>query len=83
MINSQKGSDFTLNFCHVCFGLGGTDLIVTFKVFLLEFFSLNFTDMKFFYNLLDADGLHPKYVFISVVLKGLSQKVQEALHATI
>jgi hypothetical protein len=31
--------------------------------------------MKFFYNFLDhADGLHPKYVFMSVVLKGFKSK---------
>jgi len=36
-------------------------------------FSLNFTDTKFFYNFLDADGLHPKY-FMSVVLKGFKIK---------
>jgi hypothetical protein len=47
--------------------------MTTFKVFLLEVLSLNFTDTKFVYNFLNADGLHPKY-FMSVVLKGFKSK---------
>jgi hypothetical protein len=34
--------------------------------------------MKFFYNFLNADGLHPKYL-LSVVLEGFNSKGAEGL----